>query len=165
MKEDEIVEKVLRSGIRRDILKLLKTRPYSLSELTQALGMETQKKPLIYYHLKTMMTYDLVSVIEKDNVKYYVLTEKGRKLAKIAEKRPFITFMRYSSRIIMPVVGVVSLLMLLIGMNTGDIYISQGFVIIGFRSLLGMAFAIFLSTFIILVGLFILEKTLIGRIR
>jgi DNA-binding HxlR family transcriptional regulator len=71
--------KVVDSQTRLEIIKSLKDRNKTLSELSRELGIS---KPSIYRHLKILYFYGIVERIKNGNkFVYYRLTEKGREVA------------------------------------------------------------------------------------
>jgi DNA-binding transcriptional ArsR family regulator len=74
--------KAVDSQTRLRIIKSLRDRNKTLSELSRELGLS---KPSVYRHLKILYFYGIVERIKNGNkFVYYRLTEKGREMADLA---------------------------------------------------------------------------------
>ena len=69
------------SPIRRDILKMLNSRPMRLMEITRELGIEDHTK--VVFHLKMLKE---AGIIEQDQEKVYGLSEAGYKTIECLKK-------------------------------------------------------------------------------
>ncbi len=98
--------KALSADARRRVIKLLRERRYTLSELANMTGMSS---PSMKQHLEMLMGAELVRQIDKGRKwKYYSLTEKGRGIATAHEQQNSVLIVLSISSIAL--VGVLAML-------------------------------------------------------
>ncbi len=157
----EDLERVLRSGLRRDILlTLAHYGDLSLSEVLTKLNLDPKKKTLVYYHLRALMNCGLVTSVEKNGIKYYRLTELGYRVAKNLESESVGIKLSLSSilKMLISATAMVLFVTLVIGVKTGDVRIANDTIVVTPQSIVGILAATITATLVFLLGLLLLLR-------